>query len=146
MGPREPPQAGDSRYTYFDHEADVGLIGRGASLEAAFEAAARGLFALMVDVAAVQPRQHVAFTFQESDPELALVEWLNRLLAEARTRRLVFGRFQLRRHGERWEGEAWGEPWRPGLEPGVEVKGATLTMLAVRQDAQGWEARCVVDV
>ena len=133
-------------YGYFDHDADVGLSGRGPTLEAAFETAATGLFALMVDVAAVQPRERVAFVFEEADPELALVEWLNRLLAEARSRGLVFGRFRLRRQGDRWQGEAWGEPWRAGLEPGVEVKGATLTMLAVRQEPQGWEARCVVDV
>jgi SHS2 domain-containing protein len=29
---------------------------------------------------------------------------------------------------------------------GTEVKGATLTALSVRHDAQGWQARCVVDV
>jgi len=28
----------------------------------------------------------------------------------------------------------------------VEVKGATLTMLEVKESAAGWEARCVVDV
>jgi len=43
-------------------------------------------------------------------------------------------------------GGASGEPWRPGLERGVEVKGATLTALVVKRDEKGWEARCVVDV
>ncbi|MDE2366260.1 MAG: archease, partial [Betaproteobacteria bacterium] len=32
------------------------------------------------------------------------------------------------------------------LERGVEVKGATLTMLSVKQAGAIWEARCVVDV
>jgi SHS2 domain-containing protein len=32
------------------------------------------------------------------------------------------------------------------MERGVEVKGATLTMLSVKQVEAGWEARCVVDV
>jgi SHS2 domain-containing protein len=131
---------------YFDHDADIGIVGRGENLEAAFEAAARAVFAIMVDCGAVQPVEHVVFEFDESDPELALVTWLNRLLAEARSRGLVFGGFRVTRDGAHWQGEAWGEPWRPDLERGTEVKGATLTMLAVNQAAGGWEARCVVDV
>ncbi|MGZ5662035.1 MAG: archease, partial [Usitatibacter sp.] len=50
------------------------------------------------------------------------------------------------RAGPRWLGEAWGEPWREGLERGTEVKGATLTMLSVKRAGGLWEARCVVDV
>jgi len=77
---------------------------------------------------------------------LALVEWLNRLLAEARCSRLALRRFALRREGLRWLGEAWGQRWNDHLARGTEVKGATLTMLSVRQTAGQWEARCVVDV
>lgn len=131
---------------YFDHGADIGIVGRGKDLEAAFEAAALAVFAIMVDCRAVQRVEHVAFEFDEPDPELALVTWLNRLLAEARSRGLIFGHFRMARDGTRWHGEAWGEPWRPELERGTEVKGATLTMLAVKDTGQGWEARCVVDV
>jgi len=132
--------------SYFDHDADMGVVGRGPTLEAAFEAAARATFALMADPAAVRPRESVRFEFEEADPELALVTWLNRLLGEARSVGLALGRFQLRRDGARWIGEAWGERWRDDLHRGVEVKGATLTMLAARPTAGGWEARCVVDV
>jgi protein archease len=46
----------------------------------------------------------------------------------------------------RVRGSAEGEPWRAGLERGVEVKGATLTGLEVKQRDGIWEARCVVDV
>ena len=45
-----------------------------------------------------------------------------------------------------WRGGASGEPWRRDLERGTEVKGATLTMLEVKQERDGWRARCVVDV
>ncbi|HZU06402.1 MAG TPA: archease [Chloroflexota bacterium] len=136
----------DQRYAYFDHDADIGLIGRGPTLEAAFEAAAEGMFAIMADLPAVRPLTKVEVAFEEADPELALVTWLNALLAEARTQGLVLSRFHLRRNGTHWTGEAWGEPWRETLERGVEVKGATLTMLAVRPVDGGWEAQCVVDV
>ena len=132
--------------SYFDHDADVGIIGRGPTVESAFEAAAAATFGLMVSLPAVRSREVVRVRFDEPDLELALVSWLNLLLAEARAAGLALGRFQLRREGTRWLGEAWGEPWRESLEPGVEVKGATLTMLAVKPVEGGWEARCVVDV
>jgi SHS2 domain-containing protein len=131
---------------YFDHDADVGVVGREPTLERAFEAAAAATFALMVDPAAVRPLVAARVAFDEADPELALVAWLNRLLAAARERDLALARFRLRRAGDRWRGAGWGEPWRPAMERGVEVKGATLTELAVGRTPDGWTARCVVDV
>ncbi|MDW8252498.1 MAG: archease [Chloroflexota bacterium] len=133
-------------YAYFDHDADVGIIGRGDRLEDAFVAAAEGMFALMVNLDDIRPATTVRFAFDEPDPELALAVWLNRLLAEARAAGLIFGRFRLTRENGRWVGEASGEPWRADLERGVEVKGATLTALAVEQRNGLWEARCVLDV
>jgi SHS2 domain-containing protein len=139
-------QPTEQRYSYFDHAADVGIVGRGATVEAAFEAAAAAMFALMVDLPAVRPAVSVRVDFEEADPELALVVWLNGLLTAARTAGLVLGRFHLERDGSRWAGEGAGEPWREAFERGVEVKGATLTMLSVRARSGSWEARCVVDV
>lgn len=131
---------------YFEHDADTGIIGRGTLIEEAFENAARAVFATMTELDRVRPETSVAIEFEEADPELALVIWLNRLLAEARSRALIFGRFHLRRNGARWSGTAEGEPWRADMERGVEVKGATLTSLAVTQQDGLWEARCVVDL
>jgi len=139
------PQTTQSE-SYFEHDADIGVVGRGATLESAFEAAARATFAIMTDLAQVRALDSVTVEFEEADEELALVRWLNLLIGSARERRLVFGRFWLERDGVRWRGGASGEPWRPELERGVEVKGATLTMLAVRRADGFWEARCVVDV
>ena len=133
-------------YAYFEHDADMGIIGRGKRIEEAFENAAMAVFAMMTGPAKVELRVSVAIEFKEADQELALVTWLNRLLGEARSRALVLGRFHLGRDGARWSGTAEGEPWRAGLERGVEVKGATLTGLAVTEGDGIWEARCVVDV
>ncbi len=133
-------------FAYFDHDADIGIIGQGKTLEEAFEGAAAATFAIMADPAQVHRKGLVQFDFDEEDPELALVIWLNTLLAEARTHALVFGQFRLNRENSHWHGEAWGEPWRDDLDRGVEVKGATLTMLRVSQGPDGFEARCVVDV
>ncbi|SEK78073.1 archease [Nitrosovibrio tenuis] len=131
---------------YFEHDADIGVIGRGATVEQAFEAAAQAVFAIMTPVDAVQPRATVSIEFEEADSELALVTWLNLLLGKARELDMVFSRFHLQRHGDKWNGEVSGERWNDSLERGVEVKGATLTMLSVKQTGGSWDARCVVDV
>lgn len=133
-------------FDYFDHDADVGVVGRGATIERAFEAAAAAMFAIMADPAAVRPLETVRVEFVETDPEFALVTWLNRLLAEARTRGLALTRFRLRHENGRWVGEADGQPWHAGIVPGTEVKGATLTGLRVGPVGMNVEARCVVDV
>jgi SHS2 domain-containing protein len=130
----------------FAHDADIGVVGRGATIEAAFVAAAEAMFGIMVDITAVRPLQSVQVAFEEADCELALVRWLNGLLGEARVASLALGRFGLRREGNRWMGEGWGEPWSDTHDRGVEVKGATLTMLAVAEGREGWYARCIVDV
>jgi SHS2 domain-containing protein len=50
--------------------------------------------------------------------------------------------------GRSLRGSAWGERAHPQKHPpGVEVKGATFTELAVRREEDGtWIAQCIVDV
>ena len=141
--PRPPAAA---RFAYFDHDADTGVIGCGETVAEAFVQAAEATFALMCDTDAVQPVERVDLEFTEADTELALVTWLNLLLAHANARGLALGRFALARDGDCWRGSARGERWHPGLERGTQVKGATLTALKVARSGDGWEARCVVDL
>ena len=131
---------------YFEHGADIGVVGHGTTIEEAFAGAAAAMFAIMVEPGAVQPLERIEVDFTEDDVEFALVRWLNALLAQARERGLVLCRFELQRDDDRWHGLARGEPWRDSHPRGTEVKGATLTALSVRQDERGWQARCVVDV
>lgn len=131
---------------YFEHDADVGIVGRGPTLEQCLEDAAGAVFAIMADPSGVAPEAELEVEFREPDPEFALVTWINLLLAASRERGLALSRFKLARGEDLWRGRAWGAPWREGEDRGTEVKGATLTMLSVKQTAEGWEARCVVDV
>ena len=139
-------EAEEEGIDYFEHGADIGVIGRGATVEEAFERAAAATFGVMVDRHTLARATSIEVAFEEDDIELALTRWLNELLAAARVEHLALGAFDLKRDGNYWHGTARGERWRPTIERGVEVKGATLTMLSVRQDERGWEARCVVDV
>lgn len=134
------------RYRYFDHEADIGIEAEGKTEEAAFENAACAMFAIMAPPATVLPEREVHVEFSEADAELALVTWLNQLLAQARVHGLVLCAFELKKNGESWQGRAWGMPWKGVGERGTEVKGATLTMVRVEAGPRTWRVRCVVDV
>jgi tRNA nucleotidyltransferase (CCA-adding enzyme) len=138
----------EGHWEHFRHGADIGVRGRGGTLEAAFEQAALALTAVITEPSAVAALEHVAIDCAAPDPELLLADWLNALVYEMATRRLLFGRFGVHIDGTTLQGEAWGEPVAPERhQPAVEVKGATYTELAVRQEPDGtWLAQTVVDV
>lgn len=133
-------------YGYFDHDADIGIIGRGETVEQAFESAAEAMFAIMADTLSEPLENEIDFEFEEEDTEFAFVRWLNTLIAYAQSRSLILGKFEIRREGTVWHAKAWGTPWCREIVRGVEVKGATLTMLCVEEQDGIWEARCIVDV
>jgi SHS2 domain-containing protein len=134
-------------FDYFNHEADMGIIGYGESLEAAFEQAARAVFNLMTDIEKTRPREEITVSFEENDPEFAFITLINQLLPEAAANDLALCQFRIKRRNSQWDIQAWGEPWSDDLVRGTEVKGATFTELKVAQADNGtWYARCVVDV
>jgi tRNA nucleotidyltransferase (CCA-adding enzyme) len=135
-------------WEHFAHEADIGVRGIGASKQDAFEQAAVALTAVITDPQALDPWEKVEITCEAPDDELLLVDWLNALVYEIATRKLLFGRFEVRLDGHRLQARAWGEKIDVARhQPAVEVKGATLTCLRVGQEPDGtWVAQCVVDV
>jgi tRNA nucleotidyltransferase (CCA-adding enzyme) len=136
------------RWELFHHGADIGVRGIGRSKTEAFEQAATALAGVVTDPAMVVPSEAVELRCREADDELLLVDWLNALVYEMATRRMLFGRFEVTLDGDTLRAKAWGEPVDIAKhQPAVEVKGATLTELRVRRDPDGtWIAQCVVDV
>jgi SHS2 domain-containing protein len=136
------------RWEHFFHEADVGVRGIGCSKAEAFEQAAVALTAVITDPGSVRLDTAVEIACSAPGDEHLLVDWLSALIYEMATRRLLFGRFEVRLQGHELTATVWGEPVeRERHEPAVEVKGATYTQLAVRQEPDGsWLAQCVVDV
>lgn len=134
-------------WEHFEHEADIGVRGRGATLAEAFAQAGLALTAIVTDPALVAPRIPVTIRCQAPDPEFLFVDWLNALIYEMATRRMLFSRYEVRIEGDRLEATAWGEPVdRSRHQPGVEPKGATFTALEVARQGEEWIAQCVVDV
>lgn len=136
-------------WEHFAHDADIGVRGVGGSLDEAFEQIGLALTTVVTDLPpAVECREAVEISCEAQDAESLLYDWLNALVYEMTTRRLVFGRFRVRIAGRRLKATAWGEPLqREKHHPAVEVKGATFTGLRVaRSPGGGWVAECVVDV
>jgi tRNA nucleotidyltransferase (CCA-adding enzyme) len=130
------------------HTADIGVCGFGSSKAEAFEQAAVALTAVVTDPNTVADTDAVEVSCNAPDDELLLVEWLNVLIYEMATRRMLFSRFKVQIENNRLAGTAWGEPIDVERhDAGVEVKGATCTELQVAQNANGeWRAQCIVDV
>lgn len=138
----------ESRWSHFSHQADVGIRGEGATLAEAFAAAAEAMTAVITEPQSVEPRETVSIRCNAPEPELLLVDWLNALIYEMATRRMLFSCFEVAIDGNHLHATAWGEPVDVARhQPAVEVKGATYTALEVRQQADGrWSAQCVLDV
>ena len=146
MATRSKPHM--SYWTHFPHDADVGVRGVGASKQEAFEQAAMAMTAVVTDPQRIRPAEEVSITCSSPDDELLFADWLNALIYEMATRKMLFGRFDVQLSGRHLSAKAWGEKVDVARhQPAVEPKGASYTELQVKQDATGaWVAQCVVDV
>jgi len=135
-------------WEHFEHEADMGLRAVAPTREGMFEGIAEALTAVVTDLERVRPVQSVSIHCEAPDDAVLLVDWLNALVYEMATRRMLFRRFRVKLDGHRLEAIAVGEAVdRERHQPAVEVKGATYTALSVNRDADGnWSGQCVVDV
>ena len=132
---------------HFEHQADIGIRGTGSTLSEAFAQAACAMMAVVTELSRVRPDVAIDIRCEEADPELLLVDWLNALVYEMATRRMLFSRFDVAVEQDRLTATAWGETM--DLErhhPSVEIKGATYTELSVQHANNEWTAQCVVDV
>ncbi len=134
-------------WEHFHHQADIGVRGVGRTLDEAFAEAAVALMAVICSPQKVQPTESVRIHCQGDDMELLFVDWLNELVYEMATRRMLFSRFEVTVTADKLDGRAWGETADPERhETAVEVKGATYTQLEVVRRDDKWIAQCVVDV
>jgi tRNA nucleotidyltransferase (CCA-adding enzyme) len=138
----------ENRWEHFSHEADMGVRGFGATREDAFAQTALALTAVICNPDLIRPENEIVIDCSAPDSELLLVDWLNALIYEMDTRKMLFSRFQVEIEGGRLHGKAWGEPVVVAdHQPVVEVKGASYSELSVGQNpGGGWYAQCVVDV
>lgn len=137
-----------ARWELLPHGADIGVCGIGRSKAEAFEQAGVALTAVVTDPNTVAAEHLVEISCTAPDDELLLVEWLNALIYEMATRKMLFARFEVRIDDHKLLAKAWGEMIDVNRhETAVEVKGATCTALKVAQTPnREWRAQCIVDV
>jgi SHS2 domain-containing protein len=142
------PRADPPLFEHFPHDADIGVRGRGQTLAEAFGRAAQALTAVVTELDTVSERTSIEIRCEPADPETLLFDWLNTVIFEMATRRLLFARYEVTVDDEGLSARAFGEPVDVERHhPAVEVKGATMTALRVAHEADGeWLAQCVVDV
>ena len=149
LTPDECTQAGSgTSWEHFHHVADVGIRGFGPTLGSAFEQAAKALTAAVTDPDTIRSSESIEISCQAPNPELLLVDWLNAIIFEMATRKMVFGSFSVSISGNRLSAKICGEPIDVKRHaPATEVKGATFSELEVARGADGrWLAQCIVDV
>ncbi|MEX2229358.1 MAG: archease [Dehalococcoidia bacterium] len=135
-------------FELFEVTADVGVVARGPTPEAALAEAARGMYAVMVELDGVRNRESRVVELRADDLEHLLERWLLELLFLTESEDMLFSRFEVTL-GEAGalRATAYGEPIdveRHVLGP--EVKAITRHQLGVRPVAGGYEARVVFDI
>ncbi len=139
-------------FGYIDHEADIGIFGRGHTLEEAFEEAARAMFNLMSNTENVNGEGRFKLECSAAELGPLLVEMLNELLAIRDIEGIFFSDLELKpieklSEGYFLKGFAYGEHIDPARhEIGIEVKAATYFGLKVENEDSSYMAQCVLDV
>ena len=135
-------------FTFLDHTGDIGFDLRAGSQEELFQAAARGLYEIMVERVPAVGETEAKVEVEEESPDLLLRSFLSDLLYRFLAHREILVRFQeFRIEGRRLTARASAarfEAQRDGLR--TELKAVTYHQLDVHRDDSGWFARVIYDV
>ena len=139
------------KFEYFDHEADIGIVGYGRDLEEAFEQGAKAMFNIMADINTIAREKKVDIEVRANDKEALFIEWLNELLARKDIEGMLFSEFDVRieEKGDMLvlKGTAKGEKINYEKHRiDIEVKAATYSQLKIEKIDGMWKVQCVVDV
>ncbi len=137
-----------SGWEHYPHTADMGIRGFGITKEEAFAQAALAMIAVSIDLKTIKPEQQAEIACEADDDELLFIAWLNSIIYEMATRKMLFCEFEVAISGNQLTGKAYGEKLDLDRHrPVVEIKGATYSDLKVRRTEDGtWMAQCVVDI
>ena len=144
---------GERGFEFLEHTADQYVSAYGPDLKSAFEEAAKGLFATMTDLSAVEPRVEVEVEVEGEDLKALLYNWLEALLIKFDVEGLLLSDFEvleLTRPDEgpyRLRAKARGEEFDPERHPQyVGVKGITYHLMEVEEREGRVELRFLLDI
>jgi SHS2 domain-containing protein len=134
-------------WEHFRHEADIGVRGIGPTIEIAFTMGALALTSIVAELDTIKPSHDIFIQCAAPDLEMLFADWLNAIIYEMETRRMLFSQFDVKIHNLKLEAIIKGEEINRSQHlPVVDVKGATYTELKVYKNKNAWIAQCVVDV
>lgn len=136
-----------TRWEHFSHDADIGIRGIGNTIEEAFEMAGVALTAVVTDPEKVSPKFTLHIRCEDPDIEILFFDWVNALIYEMDTKKILFKKFKIFISHGVLDAECEVEKVNSLLhDPAVDIKGATMTELKVKQMSNHWIAQCIVDV
>ena len=135
-------------WRHFDHQADIGIEGRGPGKALAFAQAGLALNAVVSDLNSVKPCTGRVIKCSGDDPELLFFDFINELIFLISTEGMLFSQIEVEITEDELEARLLGESIDPDRhDPAVEIKGASFNSLSVKEEKNGqWVARCIVDV
>jgi len=137
-------------YRLFGTTADVGAVSFGDRLEEAFEAQARGMFAVMTDLRRVRPAMKFDIRAEAGGADEAglLAAWLEELLFVSDVKGVFLRRFEVDSiTGGSVTGRAYGEEIdRSRHVMKAQVKAVTHHEISVRKTEDGYETRVIYDI
>ncbi|MFA5357958.1 MAG: archease [archaeon] len=138
-------------FEMFEHKADIGVRGIGATKESAFAECGKALFEIMCNTKKVMPSQKTELSVQAKNSDELLVEFLNELLYLKDTEGMLFSKFEIeiKKVGKEFglEGIAFGEKIdEKKHELKTDAKAASYSQLKVVKEDEKWIAQCIIDV
>jgi SHS2 domain-containing protein len=123
-------------YEILEHTADTGLRATGRTLAQAFEAAGRGMFAVMGVKGEIEPKGEMRFDVEADSLDRLFFRFLSEILFIHQTKHLVFSDFRIELDEEKnrlvvdVKGEEYSEEKHGHL---MEIKAITWHMMEVRR-------------
>lgn len=135
-------------YEYFEHQADIGIRGKGKSLAEAFEQAALAMFEIMVETKELLLDKSQLIEVQGNNLNELLIAWLSELLFLKDVEGKMYSRFEVEIIDHyKLVANVYGETTDPSRHKlKLEVKAATWTQLTIEKNNEDWIAQCLVDV
>ena len=140
--------AREHKFEITEHTADVGVIGKGATMAEAFENAAFGMFSLMADLTSYTPTKQKSVVVAGEDDVVLLERFLSSLLVifdadallplDFEITEISFGRLTCWISVRKIEDDI---EWL-----GPQVKAVTYHKMAVETVEGEWQARVILDV
>jgi len=139
-------------YQFIEHTADVIVEAWGATIEEAFEEAARGMYEVMTDTAMVEKTEKICFEVEGIDLENLLYKWLEELLIVTDSKNMVFADFKIEvveknRNNYKLYGCAYGEKFsREKHRSKTAVKAVTYHQMRICEEGGEWKIRYTLDI